>query len=52
MYGGKSDIELMQVRGKLLLSDANELSEWHTATVTGLGENPAAFVKLSKRHAC
>lgn len=48
---GKSEIKL-QVRGKLLLSDANELSEWHTATVTGFGENPAILVSFSKRYAC
>lgn len=32
-----------------MLSDADELLEWHTATVTGSGKNPAILVK---RFAC
>lgn len=34
-----------------MLSDANEVSEWHTATATGIGENPVILVKLSKGEA-
>lgn len=40
-----SEIKPVQVRGKLLLSDANKLSQWHTTIVTGFGESPATPVR-------